>query len=147
MKNFQLTSNIKIKGQVTTIILLKNKKDIEICTTIGNLLVFNIKLFRQKLCKEIINIIPSTKNTILDIIEIKDNKYCISCWDFNLRIIEFFENNTICNVIQTINGHQSFINGLKRLNFYKNEIAFASSSNDGKIILWKFENNNFNFFE
>ena len=50
-------------------------------------------------------------------------------------------------MIQTINGHQSFINGLKRLNFYKNEIAFASSSNDGKIILWKFENNNFNKFQ
>lgn len=111
MQNFQLISNIKVNGKVTTLILLKNKKDIAICTTNGFILVFNVKLFKQKLSKEIIN------KTILDIIEIKD-KYCISCWDFNIRIIQFCENNTICNVIQTLNGHQSFINALKRINFF-----------------------------
>lgn len=140
MQNFQLISNIKVNGKVTTLILLKNKKDIAICTTNGFILVFNVKLFKQKLSKEIIN------KTILDIIEIKD-KYCISCWDFNIRIIQFCENNTICNVIQTLNGHQSFINALKKLNFYKTEDVFASSANDGKIILWKYENNCFNKFQ
>ena len=42
------------------------------------------------------------KKTILDIIELQENKYCISCWDFKLRIIELCKNNTECNIIETL---------------------------------------------
>ena len=73
----------------------------------------------------------------------KENKYCISCWDFKLRIIELSKNNTVCNIIQTLTEYKNYINGLKRLIYYQNEIAFASSSNDGKILLWKLENNSY----
>ena len=55
MDNFLLTSVIKISDKPTTIILLKNKKDIGICTTNGFLLIYNIKIFKPKLFKEIIN--------------------------------------------------------------------------------------------
>ena len=113
MDNFQLVSITKISGNPTTIILLKNKKDIAVCTTNGFLLIYNIKLFKQKLCKEIINndIVNNIQNkkTILDIIELQENNYCISCWDFKLRIIELRKNNTECNIIQTLTDHKSYI--------------------------------------
>ena len=57
------------------------------------------------------------------------------------------KNNTECNIIQIIAEHRNCINGLKRLNYYQNEIIFASSSNDGKILLWKLENNSYNKFQ
>ena len=66
---------------------------------------------------------------------------------FKLRIIELKKNNTECNIIQIIAEHRNCINGLKRLNYYQNEIIFASSSNDGKILLWKLENNSYNKFQ
>ena len=100
MDNFLLSSVIKISGNPTTIILLKNKKDIAVCTTNGFLLIYNINIFKQKLCKEIINndiINNINEKTILDIIELHENQYCIACWDFKLRIIEL--KKIILNVI------------------------------------------------
>ena len=147
MDNFQLVSITKISGNPTTIILLKNKKDIAVCTTNGFLLIYNIKLIKPKLCKEIINndIVNNIqiKKTILDIIELQESHYCISCWDYKLRIIELTKNNTECNIIQTLTDHKNYINGLKRLNYYQNEIVFSSGSSDGKILLWKLENKSY----
>ena len=42
MENYQNYSIITFKGEVTTILLLQNKKDIAICTTNGFLHIFNI---------------------------------------------------------------------------------------------------------
>ena len=141
MENLKLMSIIKLMGNPTTMILLKNKKDFAISTENGFLFIYNIKLLKQKLCKKILN------KTILDIIELEENKICISCYDFQLRIIELHKNNRSCNIVQTITEHKDYINALKKLNYYQNQFVFASGSNDRKIILWKLENNIVNKFQ
>ena len=87
-------------------------------------------------------IINPTKRTILDIINLNDNIVCISCWDRIIRIIEFYNNNTDFKIIQEMEGHKDYINCLKKSVIYKDPTAFFSSSNDGRILLWKFDNKN-----
>jgi len=53
-------------------------------------------------------------------------------------MIIFYDDNTKYKILQNLNGHKANINSLRKLAFYKNEIVFASSSNDGTVILWKY---------
>ena len=148
IENYQCDSIIKLKGEVTTMYLLKNKKDVAVCTTIGFLEIYDIKLFKKKLSIELIRDDARPINeTILDIIEFKDNKFCLSCWDNTIKVIELYDNNKKYKILQTLNGHKGNVNSLRKLFFYQNEIIFASSSTDGVIIFWKYENENFNKFK
>ena len=63
-ENYQCKSVIKLNGEVTTILLLKNKKDIAICLTNGFIQLYNIKLIKPKLT---IELIKTEHKTILDI--------------------------------------------------------------------------------
>jgi WD40 repeat protein len=86
------------------------------------------------------------KNTILDIIEFEENKFCISCWDGTIKIMELYDNNKKYKIVQILPDHNNFVNCLKMLNFFKNEMVMASSSTGGIVILWKYENDKFNKF-
>ena len=129
-------------GEVTTLITLKNKNDIAVCTTNGFIQVFNAKTLNQKFSSKLVN------SCILDITELKGNKYCISCWDYNIRVIEFCNNNTECKTIHIVKGHKHYINSIRKLFFYQNDIIIASSSNDATIKLWKYDKNeNFTLYQ
>ena len=77
-------------------------------------------------------------NTILDIIEFKNNNFCLACYDFNIRFVELYENNNKYKIIQVLNGHKNNINSVRKLLYYEPEIVIASSSADGTIALWKY---------
>jgi len=139
-ENYQCKSIIKLNGEVTTILLLKNKKDIVICLTNGFIKLYNLKLIKPKLSIELIN---SGEKTILDVIEFQDNKIILSCWDNTIKYIELYDNNNKYKIKQILNGHSNFVNSLRKLFFYKEDIIIASSSSDGLIIFWKYENDNF----
>ena len=72
-KNFLIESynatSLKLKGSITTIIILNNKKEIAICTTTGLLILYDIISFEIKSTIVLLNNLPN--NTILDIIEFK----------------------------------------------------------------------------
>ena len=140
IENYQCKSIIKLNGEVTTILLLKNKKDIAICLTNGFIQIYNIKLIKPKLS---IELIKTEQKTILDIIEFQDNKLILSCWDNTIKYIELYDNNNKYTIKQILNGHSNFVNSLRKLYFYKENIIIASSSSDGLIIFWKYENDNF----
>ena len=144
IKNFQCKSKIIFDGKVTTILILKNKKDIAICLSNGYLEIYNLKLIKQKLSIELIN---SDQKTILDIIEFQENKIVLACWDNTIKFIELYDNNNKYTIKQILNGHLNFVNSLRKLIFYKNNIIIASSSSDGLIIFWKYENDNFQKFK
>ena len=129
-------SDLKFNSEVTTLIPLNNNKDIAICFLNGFLCIYNSETLEQKL------IMNPTKFTILDIIALKDNKVCIACWDKIIRIIQFNHNNTEYEIIQELKGHNDLINCLKQSFFWKDEIMIFSSSNDGRILLWKYNNMN-----
>jgi len=138
IENYKCNKVINLKGEATSILLLKNKKDIAVCMTIGFIEIYDVLTTKLKLSSRIINNIDLIRNTILDIIEIKENIFCISCCDFIIRMIIFYDDNTKYKILQNLNGHKTNINSLRKLSFYKNEIVFASSSNDGIVILWKY---------
>jgi len=138
IENYKCDKVINLKGEATSILLLKNKKDIAVCMTIGFIEIYDVLTTKLKLSSRIINNIDLIRNTILDIIEIKENIFCISCCDFIIRMIIFYDDNTKYKILQNLNGHKTNINSLRKLSFYKNEIVFASSSNDGIVILWKY---------
>jgi len=139
-ENYQCKSVIKLNGEVTTILLLKNKKDIAICLTNGFIQLYNIKIIKPKLT---IELIKTEHKTILDIIEFQNNKLILSCWDNTIKYIELYDNNSKYTIKQVLNGHSNFVNSLRKLYFYKDNIIIASSSSDGSIIFWKYENDNF----
>ena len=148
MENRQCKSIFKLNSEITTIIILDNKKDIAICTTNGYLHIYNIKLIKNKLSIELIkNEEQTKKRTILDIIEFKKNKLCLACWDGTLKIIELFDNNKKYKINQTIEVCKSFLNSLRQLLFFKNDLIIASSSTIGIIYLWKYEKESFNKFK
>ena len=136
IENMSLSLTVKNDSEVTTIIPLKNQEDIAVCLANGFLFVYNIKTFKEKLAAKI------TNKTILDIIILDDNKVCISCWDFIIRIIQFYNDNTQYKIIQELKDHTNFINCLKKSLFLKNQILFFSSSNDGRVLLWKYDKMN-----
>jgi len=144
IKDFQLKSKIKFDGKVTTLLVLKNKKDIAICLTNGFLEIYNLKLIKKKLS---IGLINSDQKTILDIIEFQENKIVLACWDNTIKFIELYDNNNKYKIKQILNGHLNFVNSLRKLIFYKDNIIIASSSSDGLIIFWKYENDNFQKFK
>ena len=144
IKDFQCKSKIKFNGKVTTMLILSNKKDIAICLSNGYLEIYNLKLIKQKLSIELIN---SDQKTILDIIEFQENKIVLACWDNTIKYIELYDNNNKYTIKQILNGHLNFVNSLRKLIFYKNNIIIASSSSDGLIIFWKYENDNFQKFK
>ena len=147
IENFQNNSVIKLNAKITTILLLNNKKDIAVCTTNGYLHIFNIKIFKLVLSIELMKSIEhSLKKTILDIIEFSKNKFCLACWDDTIKVIELYDKNRKYKLLQTLPDHKAFVNSLKKLSFFKNEIIVASSSSNGIIILWKYENEKFNKF-
>ena len=145
IENYKCDKIINLKGEATSILLLKNKKDIAVCLTNGFIEIYDVLTGKLKLSSRIINNNNLTQNTILDIIEIKENIFCISCWDFIIRMIIFYDDNTKINFLQNLSGHKSYINSLRKLAFYKNDIVIASSSNDGTVILWKYNKENFQF--
>ena len=148
MENYQNYSIITFNGEVTTILLLQNKIDISICTTNGFLYIYNIKLIKPKLSIKLINSTQNiTNETILDIIEYKINNFCLSCWDATIKIIELYDDNTKYKINQILYYIDEYVNSLKKLFFYKNEIVIASSCNIGKIKLWKYENEKFNIYK
>ena len=61
----------------------------------------------------------------------------------------FYDNNTKVKILQILEGHKDYINSLRKLLYYRNEIIIASSSSDGKIIFWKYNKENcfFNKFK
>ena len=144
IKDFQYKSKIKFDGKVTTILVLKNKKDIAICLSNGFLEIYNLKCINQKLSIKLINI---ENKTILDIIEFQENKIVLACWDNTIKYIELYDNNNKYKIKQILNGHLNFVNSLRKLFFYKDNIIIASSSSDGLIIFWKYENDNFQKFK
>ena len=148
MENFQCNYVINFEAEVTTILLLKNKKQIIICTTNGFLYLYNIKLMKLIQSIELIKEEekPKPDCTILDIIEFQENKFCVSCWDNTIKIIELYDNNQKYKIIQILTEHNKYVNSLKFLKFFKNEIVMASSATGGIIILWKYENDKFNKF-
>jgi WD40 repeat protein len=149
MKDYNKKKVISLNGAITTIALLKNKKEIAICTTTGFLMLYNIYSFNLKLTIDLLNDYNNQKSTILDIVEFKYNNFCLSCWDNNIRFIELYQDNNKFRIIQILKGHKKYINSIRKISFYQNENIIASSSDDGTIILWKYiENNNqFNIFK
>lgn len=144
IESMNLNLTIDMKSEITTIIILNNNKDIAICLANGLLYVYEIKTFQKKLE------IKLTDKTILDIVEFENNKACISCWDNKIRFIQFYNHYTQYKIIQELIGHNSkYINGLKKSSFFKDQIILFSCSNDGCVILWKYdkENNLFNLFQ
>ena len=87
------------------------------------------------------------KNTILDVIEFKPNSLCIACWDNKIRVLTLLNNNTKYKIDQVLEGHNGYVNSLRLLSFYENEITFVSSANDKNIILWNYKNHSFNKFK
>ena len=144
IEKYNYNSIINLNGPVTTLILLKNKIDIAICTSTGFVEIYEIKSFNKKLSIGLINNNPSPKNTILDIVELKYNIISLGCWDGSIRVVELNKNKNNFKILQIVKAHQDNINCLKQLLFYKDEIVIASSSNDGRIILWKLSNKNNN---
>ena len=145
IENYRYDKTINLKSEATSILLLKNKKDIAICMTKGFIEIYDALTAKLKLSSRIINNKDLIRNTILDINEFKENIFCISCWDFIIRVIIFYDNNTKYKILQNLSGHKSNINSLRKIDFYKNEIVIASSSNDGTIILWKYNTNDCEF--
>ena len=143
IENMVEKSFLNFKSEVTTLIPLNNKADIVICFTNGYLGIFDMKTLQSKL------LINPTKSTILDIINLNDNRVCISCWDRIIRVIQFYNNNTDYKIIQELKGHKNYINCLKKSEIYNDPITFFSSSNDGRIIFWKYDKINklINLFE
>jgi len=144
IKDFQCKSKIKLDGKVATILLLKNKKDIAVCLSNGFLEIFNLKLLKKKLS---IELIKSENKTILDIFEFQENKCVLACWDNTIKYLELYDNNNKYKIKQILIGHLNFVNSLRKLIFYKDNIIIASSSSDGLIIFWKYENDNFQKFK
>lgn len=124
--------------EITTLILLDNKEDIASVSSNGKLIIFELKFFSIKL---IINNI--TKETILDIIKLSDNRIVITCWDNLIRIIKLLDNNTKFKIIQTLKGHTSFVNAIIEIKCYEKEKFLATSSTDKVIIIWEKTNNNY----
>ena len=135
IENYKCNKIINLKAEVTSILLLKKKKDIVVCMTNGYIEIYDALTAKLKFSSRVINNKDLTKNTILDIIEFKENIFCISCWDAIIRMIIFYDNNTKCKLLQNLIGHNAYINSLRKLTFYKDEIVIASSSNDGTVIL------------
>ena len=140
IKNYKFNNYINLNSEATTLILLKNKKDIAVCMANGFIEIYDVLFFRLKLSSEIIN-----NTTILDIIEFKDNIFFISCYDYKIRIIMLYDNNTKVKILQILEGHKNYINSLRKILYYRNEIVIASSASDGKIIFWKYNQENFFF--
>ena len=83
----------------------------------------------------------------MDIIEFQENKFVLSCWNNTIKYIELYDNNTKYKIKQILIGHSNYVNSLRKLIFYKDNIIIASSSSDGLIIFWKYENDNFQKFK
>ena len=110
MENYHKNSILKLNAEITTILLLNNKKDIVICTSNGFIHIYNIKLIKPKLSIELINNTALLINrTILDIIEFKNNNFCLSCWDGTIKIIELYNNNKKYKINQTLKNQSSFV--------------------------------------
>ena len=124
--------------EVTTLILLENKKDIASVSSNGKLIIFELKFFSIKL---IINDI--TDKTILDIIKLSENKVAIACWDNLIRIIKLLDNNTKFEITQELKGHDSLVNVIIEIKCYEKEKFLASSSTDKVIIIWEKKNDNY----
>ena len=133
IENLILDKTVKMNDDIATIIPLSNKTDIAVCLTNGELCVYDIKTYEKKLDANI------TNKTILDIVEFENNKIFISCWDNIIRFIQFFNNNTQYTIIQELKGHNRYINCLKKSLLFKDPIILYSSSNDGRILLWKYD--------
>ena len=130
-------------AEISTLIPLNNKKDIAVCLTNGFLYIFDLQSFKKKLEANI------TNKTILDIVEFENNKICISCWDNIIRFIQLENNNTKYKIIQKLKGHENLVNCLKKSMLFKEQIILYSSSNDGSVLLWKYDQINqlFNKFK
>ena len=85
----------------------------------------------------------------MDIVEFENNKICISCWDNIIRFIQLENNNTKYKIIQKLKGHEGLVNCLKKSMLFKEQIILYSSSNDGSVLLWKYDQINqlFNKFK
>ena len=136
IENMKMNLKIKMNSEITTIMILNNNKDIAVCLTNGFLYVYDIKTFKKKL-----EIRPTDK-TILDIVKIEDNSFCISCFDFKIRFIKFYNNNTQYKIIQELIDHKYHVNCLKKSLFFKEQIILFSSSNDGRVLSWKYDRKN-----
>ena len=88
IEHYNIKKTASLNGDITTVLKLNNNKAIVICTSTGYLLIYDINLFKLKLSIELISDNPSPINTILDIIEFKENNFCLSCWDYIIRYIE-----------------------------------------------------------
>ena len=146
-KKFDCYSTVNLNSPVSSILLLKNKNDIAICLTNGFLKIFETTKIQQKLSAGIIDKNIPPKNTILDVIEFKPNSLCIACWDNKIRVLTLLNNNTKYKIDQVLEGHNGYVNSLRLLSFYDNEITFVSSANDKNIILWNYKNHSFNKFK
>ena len=149
MENFQIKSVLKLNGEITTLLLLNNKKEIAICTANGFLYIYNIKFLKPKL---IIHLIKETNVnlTILDIIEFKINNFCLACWDSTIKYIELYDNNQIYKIKQILKFQDNtFVNALKKLSYFKDKIIISSSCNQEKIYLWEYQikNDKFNNYK
>ena len=113
----------------------------------GFLKIFEATKIQQKLSAGIIDKNIPPKNTILDVIEFKPNSLCIACWDNKIRVLSLLNNNTKYKIDQVLEGHNGYVNSLRLLSFYENEITFVSSANDKNIILWNYKNHSFNKFK
>ena len=141
--NLSLVKTIDMDAKISTVIPLNNKKDIAVCLTNGFLYIFDLQSFKKKLEANI------TNKTILDIVEFENNKICISCWDNIIRFIQLENNNTKYKIIQKLKGHENLVNCLKKSMLFKEQIILYSSSNDGSVLLWKYDQINqlFNKFK
>lgn len=141
--NLSLVKTIDMDAEISTLIPLNNKKDIAVCLTNGFLYIFDLQSFKKKLEANI------TNKTILDIVEFENNKICISCWDNIIRFIQLENNNTKYKIIQKLKGHENLVNCLKKSMLFKEQIILYSSSNDGSVLLWKYDQINqlFNKFK
>ena len=133
IENMIEAKSLSFNSEITTLIPLNNQKDMAVCFLDGTLSVYNMKTFEEKLS------FSPTNYTILDIINLEDNTFCIACWDKIIRVIEFYNNNTGYKIIKALEGHKDNINCLKKSNYFKDGITFFSSANDGTIIFWKYD--------
>ena len=66
IENYKCDKVINLKGEATSILLLKNKKDIAVCMTIGFIEIYDVLTTKLKLSSRIINNKDLIRNTILD---------------------------------------------------------------------------------
>jgi hypothetical protein len=71
LENYKCDKIINLKGEATSILLLKNKKEIAVCMTNGFIEIYDVLTAKLKLSSRIINNQDLIRNTILDIIEFK----------------------------------------------------------------------------